>query len=79
MSERKYRAKEEIVADYDVKIQYHKKCIEALEAKKQRTLNPQRRPKKTSMKNVIDLAKRRGLTIEQIVEKLGLNIEEKSE
>ena len=79
MSERKYRTKEEIIADYDMKIEYHKKCIEALEAKKQRTLNPVKKPKKPSMKNVIDLAKRRGLTIEQIVEKLGLNIEEKSE
>ena len=69
------RSKEEIVQAIDKKIAYHKECISALEEKKEKTLNPKARKKALSPKKIIDLAKAEGMTIEDIAQKLNINIE----
>ena len=76
MSERKTRTKEERIAEIDNKILHHKKCIEALEAKKTTILNPKPRPgRHKGINAVIAKAKESGLTPEQIAEKLGITLE----
>ena len=75
MSERKHRSKEEIIADLDSKIEYHKKCIEALEAKKHATLNPTPRKKRMSQKALVEAIKASGISMEEIAKKLGVTFE----
>jgi len=69
------RSKEEIVAEIDAKIAYHKERISSLEEKKERTLNPKTRKKVLTIKKVIDFAKSEGMTPEELARKLGLEIE----
>lgn len=69
------RTKEELVAEVEKKINYHKECIVALEEKKERILNPKTRKKTLTVKRILDYAKSEGMTLEQVAEKLGVNIE----
>ena len=74
-TKRTRRTKEEIVSDIEKKISYHKEKIAYLEAKKERVLNPTPRKKSLTFKKVLDYAKSEGLTVEDVAEKLGINIE----
>lgn len=69
------RSKEEIVAEIDAKIAYHKERISSLEEKKERTLNPKTRKKALTIKKVIDFVKAEGMSPEELARKLGLEIE----
>lgn len=68
--------KEERIAVIDAKIEKHKKDIKTLEAKKQAILNPKPRKARTTAKTVVDLAKKAGMKPEEMLEKLGLKIED---
>lgn len=76
MSERKHRTKEEIIAEIDLKIAHHTKCIKSLEEKKHNILNPKPRKKKLSQKMIVEAIKSSGMSIEEIAESLGIKIEE---
>lgn len=70
------RTKEERIADIDARIEKHKKDIKALEAKKHAILNPKPRKTRTTAKTVVDLAKKAGMKPEEMLEKLGLKVED---
>lgn len=74
-TKRTRRTREEIVADIDKKISYHKEKITALELKKENVLNPKPRKKTLTMKSILNFAKSEGMTLEQVAEKLGVDIE----
>lgn len=74
-NKRTRRTKEEIVAEIDAKITYHKERIISLEEKKERVLNPKTRKKSLTMKKVLDFAKAEGMTAEELADKLGIKIE----
>lgn len=74
-NKRTRRTKEEIVAEIDAKIAYHKERIISLEDKKERVLNPKTRKKSLTIKKVLDFAKAEGMTAEDLAKKLGLEIE----
>lgn len=67
------RTKEQIIAEFDSKIAYHEKCIESLKAKKEEVLNPPVTPKQ-QLKAIFAQAEERGLTPEEIAEKLGITL-----
>lgn len=76
------RTKEERIADIDSQIAAYQKrikeCyakIEALEEKKERINNPTPRHRKNSMGNFVQKIKASGLTVEEMAEKLGLDLE----
>ena len=71
-NKRTYRTKEERIADLDAKIEYHKKAIASLEDKKKAILTPKTRKGRVGMSSVVRLAKEKGLSAEEIIEKLGL-------
>ena len=73
---RKRRDKEELIAEIDKKIDYHKKNIAALEARKKAILSPKLRKTPLSMNAVLKKAKAQGLTVKDIAEKLHLDIED---
>ena len=62
------RTAEERIALIDAKIAKKKEEIKALEAQKQKILNP------VTMRSVMEKAKAAGLTAEEIAEKLGLEM-----
>jgi hypothetical protein len=64
---------EERLADINTKIEYHKSCIETLENKKEAVMHP---VKKINAAKLIAKAKEKGLTDEQIMKKLGVEISE---
>ena len=70
------RSKEERIADIDARIEKHKADIKSLEAKKQAILNPKPRKQRATAKTVVDIAKKAGMKPEEMIEKLGLKIEE---
>lgn len=76
--ERKPREVKDIsvkIQEVDAKIQYHQDIIDKLKAKKELLLNPPKRArKKTSVSSVLKLAKDNGMTVEEIAEKLGLDL-----
>ncbi len=74
-TKRTYRTKEERAADLDAKIEYHKKAIASLEAKKEAILSSKVRKGRLGMSSVIRLAKEKGLTPEEMLKKLGLDAE----
>lgn len=76
MAERIKRSVEERVAEIDSKIAKHKSDIANLEARKEAILNPKPRITKAGkIKAVIDIAKKSGMSPEEIAEKLGVTIE----
>lgn len=68
------RSKEERIAIIDGKIATHKANIEMLEAKKSMILNPTPRKRKATIKNLIAIAKEKGLSEEDIAKKLGISL-----
>lgn len=77
MAETKQRVRrttEQIVAEIDEKIAYHERCIETLKVKKADALTPKARKKRATAKNILDKAKENGLTMEEIAEKLGIEL-----
>lgn len=79
---RTIRTKEDRIADIDSQIAAYQKrikeCsakIEALEEKKERINNPAPRHRKNSMGNFVKKVKASGLTVEEMAEKLGLDLE----
>jgi len=73
---RKRRNKEELIAGIDKKIEYHKKNIATLEAKKKAVLAPKPRKTPLSMNAILKKAKAQGLSAKDIAEKLHLDIDE---
>ncbi len=71
-TERVYRTKEERIAELEAKIEYHKKAIVSLEAKKETVLTPKTRKGRISVSSVVKIAKEKGRSPEEILEKLGL-------
>ncbi len=63
-----YKNTEERIALIDEKIAKKKAEIEALEAQKQKLLHP------LSMKIIMDKAKASGLSLEEIADKLGIEV-----
>jgi len=71
---RNRRSKEEIVAEYRKKIDFHKNAISSLEEKIERVLNPKpRSAPATQMKTILNKAKET-MTPEEIAEKLGIEL-----
>lgn len=68
MAERRVRSKEEKIAELDRKIEFHKEKIASLEAKKSNLLAP-----KLSAREIIAAAKKKGMTTEDIMKKLGID------
>lgn len=57
------------------KLAVHTKAIEKLNAKKEAVLNPKERaPRKKGVNAVIAMAKEKGMTAEEIAEKLGIEL-----
>ena len=73
-NKRTRRSKEELLSEIDKKIAYHKEQITKLEEKKERMINPPPRKKTISSKKIIDLAKANGFSLEEIAEKLNIDI-----
>ena len=71
---RVHKSVEERLAELDKKISAHKSNISVLEAKKITILNPSPRKKKTTIKNLLALAKENGLSEEEIATKLGIKL-----
>lgn len=69
------RSKEERIAIIDSKIAKNKANIEMLETKKSIILNPAPRRRKATIKNLIALAKEKGMSEEEIARKLGIKID----
>jgi len=69
------KSKEERIAILDSKIAAHKANIEMLEARKSAILNPAPRKRKATLKNLMTLAKEKGLSEEEIASKLGLQLD----
>lgn len=67
---------DERVAEIDKKIEGFKASIATLEEKKADLLAPKARKKRATPKTVIDLAKKAGMSPEDMLKKLGLKIEE---
>lgn len=70
------RSADERIAEIDAKIEKHKADIKSLEAKKDAILNPKPRKARMTTKSVADLAKKAGMKPEEMLEKLGLKIED---
>lgn len=70
------RSKEERIAEIDKKIESHKAAIQTLEQKKKDILTPKKRKPRPTAKTVIDLAKKAGMKPEEMIEKLGLKVED---
>lgn len=70
------RSVDERVAELDKKIAGYKAAIATLEAKKADLLTPKPRKPKATAKTVLDLAKKAGMSPEDMIKKLGLKIEE---
>jgi uncharacterized coiled-coil protein SlyX len=68
MAERRVRSKEERIAELDKKIAYHQEKIDALEEKKKALITP-----KMTAAQIINAAKEKGMTTEQIMKKLGID------
>ena len=68
------RSKEELLSEIDKKIVYHREQMTKLEEKKERMSNPPPRKKTISSKKIIDWAKANGFSIEEIAEKLNIDI-----
>ena len=68
MAERRVRSKEERIAELDKKIAYHQEKIDALEEKKRALITP-----KMTATQIINAAKEKGMTTEQIMKKLGID------
>ena len=73
METRARRTKEEMIADIDKKIAFHKAHIEQLEAKKSSILNPKPR-KNAVIKTIISKATESGMSEQEIAEKLGIEL-----
>lgn len=69
------RTKEERIAEIDRRIEKHKSDIASLEAKKNAILNPKPRKARMTTKTVIDIAKKAGLTPEEMLKKLDLKLD----
>lgn len=70
------RSPEARVAEIDNKIAAHKEAIKKLEQRKTEILNPkQHLTKAQKVKMVIDKAKKSGMSVEEIAEKLGVTFE----
>lgn len=76
MSEQKRtrRTTEEIVAELDKKIEYHKNCISQLEIKKENALKPKTRRNRLTLKKITEFAKNNGMSLEEIAKKLGYEL-----
>lgn len=72
--QRKRRTADERISEIDAKIEYHKKNIAGLEAKKKAILSPKPR-KALSMNAILKKAKEKGYTAKDIAKKLDINIE----
>ena len=70
-TKRTRRTTEEIVAEFDKKIEYHKNCILQLETKKENALKPKTRANRLTLKKITEFAKSQGMSLEEIAEKLG--------
>lgn len=70
------RSAEARVAEIDNKIAAHKEAIKKLEQRKTEILNPKHRlTKAQKVKIVIDKAKKSGMSVDEIAEKLGVTFE----
>lgn len=75
-NKRTRRTREEIVSELDKKILYHREQIVKLEEKKHNVLNPKPRKKSLTAKSIFDFAKSEGMSLKDIADKLGMNIDE---
>lgn len=76
MEKKVRRTKEELIAEIETKIQYHKDCIIKLEAKKEGILNPKyTRGRGRGLPYIFGQAKKMGLSAEEVAEKLGISLE----
>lgn len=69
MAERTIRSVEERVAELDRKINFHKEKIALLEEKKKNLLAP-----KLSANKIIAAAKEKGMSVDDIIKKLGIDV-----
>lgn len=75
-TKRNMRSREDRIAAIDKSIAFHEEAIKKLKEKKEKILNPKKRVSpKQQMKALLAQAQEAGLTIEEIVEKLGLQKE----
>ena len=68
------QSKEDKLAKIEQSIEFHKQAIEKLEKKREEILNPKTSP--LNMKTLLTKAKKSGMTVEEIAEKLGLQMED---
>lgn len=72
---RTVKPKDEKIAALDAKIKYHQDCIKTLEAKKKEILEPKKRQRKiTSTNGLIKKAAEKGMTLEEMAKKLGIEL-----
>lgn len=69
MAKRTIRSVEERVAELDRKINFHKEKIAMLEEQKKNLLSP-----KISANKIIAAAKEKGMSVEDIIRKLGIDV-----
>ena len=72
----KRRPKEEIIAEFEKKISYHKRKIEELELKIEKSKNPPPRKSSNMANKIFAIARENGMTIEEIAAKLNVDIPE---
>lgn len=68
------RTRDELVADIDGKIAYHKERITALEEKKARILAPKPRKQVLTFNKLIAYAKAEGMSLEELADKIGYKL-----
>lgn len=74
---RNRRSKEEIIAEYEAKIEKLEEQIEAIEAKIEAVKNPKPRLSAAAkMQRIVDRAKAAKMSPEEIAEKLGISMDE---
>ena len=72
---RTVRTQDERIAALDAKIKYHKDCIASIEAKKKEILEPKKRTRKiTSTSGLMKKATEKGMTLEEMAKKLGIEL-----
>lgn len=82
MAEEKKRVRhsnEERIAEIDKKIVYYKDLISKMEQKKEAILNPKPRKGRIGVSSVVKLAKEKGMSVDEMMKKLGLDDEEQTE
>lgn len=75
-TKKSHRTVEERISEIDRKISFHKSALQKLEEKKKSLLNPKpRNSYQSKMKSLMLKAKRSGMSLDEIAEKLGIENE----